>query len=182
MNDLKADVINLSLGFSIAQCDGNKCPLCQHINAYTQMNGILFVSAAGNRCNENTIDCPGKAHEGITVGAVNQSSNQVAAYCSKGVPGVRKPNILTSGSIYFNQEYDEGTSFAAPIVSGVCAAVLSGVAGMNHVDMKNLLYNNATDIKQPTHHQGFGTMNLEKMLEVLSNATDNRQNSGQGQN
>lgn len=181
VNDLKADIINMSLGFQVAHCDGTSCAICQTVSAYANRDNVLFVVAAGNEYIEGTICCPGKAAESITVGATGKTNDEVAAYSSKGMPGSMKPNILSSGSIVYNGKPDSGTSYSAPIVTGVSAAIMSGHSQMGPADIKNLLYSNATDIEQPSHHQGFGVMDVNEMLEVLSNGSGNGQSSGQSE-
>lgn len=95
-------------------------------------------------------------------------------------PRNKKPNILTAGSIYYNGEYSEGTSYSTPIVTGVLAAVKSRKP-LSSSQMKDLLYSTADDIDQPFHHQGFGLMNLDRIMEVISDGENNSQIEGQGE-
>jgi subtilisin family serine protease len=177
----KADVINLSLGFNIEKCDAsNPCTLCETINYYTQNQGKLFVVAAGNVGKENSIQCPGKSQEAVTVGSIKEQSLELADYSSRGVPGVKNPNIITSGSIYYNQEWDAGTSYSAPILSGVMSALLPSV-NKNVTKLKSYVYNSAKDIGLPEHHQGFGLLDIDSLLEVLTIDQSNSKGKGQGQ-
>lgn len=178
VNTLQADIINLSVGFQRSACQGVSCPLCDHVNAYAQQGKVLFVTAAGNDGGEGTIDCPGKAFESVTVGAITQTSNEIAAYSSKGHEGQRKPNILSSGSIYFNGIYDEGTSYSTPVVTGVCASLFDKIK--KPAELKDLIYSTAQDLHKPFHHQGFGLMNVDRILEVLADGESVTQSEGQG--
>ncbi|MDF9540335.1 S8/S53 family peptidase [Bacillus cereus] len=178
---VQADIINLSIGFnaSVTNCVATQpCVLCDIINHYTQNNGKLFVTTAGNLGMTNSIQCPGNSQEAVTVGSLNRSGEELASYSSLGVPGIKKPNIITSGSIYFNQEYDQGTSFAAPIITGICASLFHGV----HKDVsttKHYLYSSAKDLGLPEHYQGFGMFDLEKMLEVVCDDQGDSEIEGQ---
>ncbi|MGE7604225.1 S8 family peptidase [Peribacillus sp. NPDC097675] len=183
----KADIINMSIGFnsSVTKCtESNPCTFCEYVNYYTQNSDKLFVVAAGNRGEENKkenlVQCPGNSQEAITVGAIKPHVEQLADYSSPGVAGMKKPNILTSGTIYFNQMLDYGTSFSTPIITGVCATLFSKL--QNSIpDTKSYLYSATIDIGLPEHQQGFGLFNLEKLLEVFINDQSNDQSEGQEQ-
>ncbi|AHC22710.1 S8 family peptidase [Paenibacillus polymyxa] len=178
MNSTNARIINMSLGFGedIAE---DKCPLCESVNAYSRMkDDVVFVVAAGNEGKEGTISRPGKAQEAVTVGAITDKGDAVARYSSKGLPNENKPNILTSGSIYYNQEYDDGTSYSTPIITGVIAALASNNSKPTLSKIKDTLYETADDIQAPRHHQGFGVMNLDRILEVLNYGESNSQVEG----
>jgi subtilisin family serine protease len=177
----KADVINMSLGFTIDSCKPTTpCPLCETINYYSQNMGKVFVAAAGNLGKENSIQCPGNSQEAVTVGSVKQHSLELADYSSRGTPGVKKPNIITSGSIYFNQEYEDGTSFSTPILTGVISALLPSMNKDSSL-VKSYVYKTAKDIGLPEHHQGFGLLDLNKLLEVISNDQSISKSAGQEQ-
>ncbi|MGE7718060.1 S8 family peptidase [Priestia megaterium] len=175
-----ANVINMSLGFEIPSCKkGEGCPICDVVNTYSQLTDVLFVVSAGNGGSEGSITCPGNAQEAITVGSIDERSKAVARHSSKGQPGSNKPNILTSGTIYYNNDYDLGTSFSAPIVTGVSVAVKSKKA-YSSAEIKDLIYSTAEDIHVPTHHQGFGLMDLNRILEVVTD--DKIDNQAERQN
>lgn len=179
---LKADVINLSLGFNMKKpCSGNECPICQIVNAYAVQRGVIFVVAAGNNGEDGdgTINCPGKAQEVITVGSIAQSGVDLAEYSSKGEPDSNKPNIVTTGSLYYNGKYDQGTSYSTPIVTGILAAILS--SGMPPQDAVDLIYSTAQDLGMPKNHQGFGKLDSNRILEVFSSDESNNQSKGQDQ-
>lgn len=175
----KADIINISIGFTHSCSSSSPCALCEHVNYYTRNMDKLFVVAAGNLGNEQSVQCPGNSQEAITVGAIKAySSNEIADYSSRGVAGIKKPNILTSGTIYFNQIHANGTSFATPVITGVCASLVPS-QNKNVSKIKTLLYSSAKDLGLPDHHQGFGLLDLEKLVEVSSN--DQSQSSSKGQ-
>lgn len=179
---IKADIINISIGFKLSCSLQNPCSLCEAVNYYTVNSGKLFVVAAGNVGKENSIECPGNAQESITVGSVNHDSFELAPYSSRGVPGIKKPNIITTGTIYYTegpmQGISNGTSFSTPIVSGVCASLFHEL-DKNISKTKAYLYNTAKDLGLPEHHQGFGLLDLNYLLEVLQNDQGNSKSEGQ---
>ncbi|MEY8345883.1 S8 family peptidase [Niallia circulans] len=181
MASQKVDILNLSLGFDLNCTPDRLCPLCESVNYYTQNENKLFIVAAGNHGRENSIQCPGKSQDAITVGAIKEFQNELASYSSIGVPGVKKPNILTSGTIYFNQRHSSGTSFATPIITGISAAIYSYLS-KSISKTKDSLYTSTNDIGLPDHHQGFGLFDLDKLLEVLLNDKTNDKSKGQEQN
>jgi hypothetical protein len=120
----------------------------------------------------------------ITVGATTDSG-VVAAFSSRGPvrDGRLKPEIAAMGqfvpstwpvNIY---SYNNGTSMAAPAVSGGLALLyqryrqLNGGANPKNVLMKALLCNGALDKGNagPDYQYGFGWMNLLRSVEMLEN-------------
>lgn len=178
-----ASIINMSLGFSIKSCTKeNPCSICEHINYFASNNNIIFVSAAGNSGLEDSVDCPGKALESITVGAIDHvDMTKLANYSSKGKPNGMKPNILTSGAVIVegvdNSNANFGTSFSTPVVSGVVGALSTFKLSPSKVKM--LLYSTAKKVNLPEHHQGFGVLDIDSLVEVFIN--EQSDNKGQGQ-
>lgn len=182
----KSDILNMSLGFNQLGCTPQQpCTLCETVNYYTVNSNKLFIVAAGNSGEENTIQCPGKSQESVTVGSVKSESLELADYSSRGVPGVKKPNIITTGTIYYSsgpsQGYSSGTSFSTPVITGVVAAMFYGL-NMNISKAKSYLYTTAKDIELPEHHQGFGLLDMDSLLEALKNDQSNSKSEGQGPN
>lgn len=116
--DLGARVIQFSL--NVAQTNA--------INAaidYAVQNNVVIVCASGNNYS-SVVSYPASHQNVIAVGAINKS-NQRADFSNYGAslcvvaPGI---DIL---STTLNNEYNsqDGTSFAAPIVSGIAALILS---------------------------------------------------------
>lgn len=171
-----ANIINISCGFErVNKCNG-ECDLCRLVSKISQL-GIAVVVAAGNGGNvENSIDCPGIAEDAVTVGAIDQFY-KLAEYSSCGKPGGLKPNIVTSGKGFIDGKRFEGTSFAAPVISGVLAAILYKAGNINKAI--EYVYKTASDLNLPRHHQGFGCLDLERLVEVICNETDDSKTEGQ---
>lgn len=89
-------------------------------------------------------------------------------------PSALGPSILAAASIFpdatgnFIAEFVSGTSFSAPIVSGVAALLLSH--GVPAGDVKEILYSTATPkgTGVPNDTYGWGLLNAKKALERAS--------------
>ena len=182
------DIINMSIG-ATRRCDGS-CSLCDYINAVVN-EGVTVVTASGNSGHNSghTIDCPGVAEKAITVGAID-NKRKVAGTSGKGLPGMNKPNLLAPGIVSVKMknntgetiEDNSGTSFAAPVVTGVLASLYSVSNQKSGVVTK--LYDSCQPIiGVPKHHQGFGVINLKRLLEVCEyDTTISNPSSGQEKN
>lgn len=124
-NPEPVDIINLSLG------GGGYSQLLEDAVNQAAEKGVILVAAAGN--NSYGINYPAAYENVIAVGAVNSSGSR-ASYSNTGrqldfmAPGGDSSNgILStfpddSGDLY---EYMQGTSMAAPHVSGLTALLMS---------------------------------------------------------
>ncbi|MEV5829273.1 S8 family serine peptidase [Spirillospora sp. NPDC052242] len=129
----RADVVNMSLGG--APTDGTD-PVSLALNDLTAEHGTLFVVAAGNDPQFETVGAPGSAEKALTVGAVD-AADALAEFSSRGPVGdTAKPEIVAPGvdivaaraagtsegtPIDANYTKMSGTSMAAPHVAGAAA-------------------------------------------------------------
>ncbi|AGR47182.1 hypothetical protein JIMMER1_42 [Brevibacillus phage Jimmer1] len=182
-----ANIVNMSISFGRG-CKG-KCELCTYLDLLVDSTGIIVVTAAGNKGQlpVSSIGCPGAAEKVITVGAVDHYK-MLASFSSIGEPGFDKPNILAPGYTEIKMRYpsgfligtDEGTSFATPVVVGVLTSLFSIYLDKSLIITK--MYQTCECIGIPRHEQGFGLLNLEKLVEVCLqddaiSRTDSRQKS-----
>ena len=121
---------------------------------YAVERGILVVNAAGNEQSDGdtSLSAPADVDGVIAVGAVN--SNGVLAYFSSLGPtadGRMKPDLVAPGtSIYLPDVTDpvsidynstnSGTSFAAPLVAGVCALIRQAYPVINASALRDKLF------------------------------------------
>ncbi len=147
-DSLGAQVVNSSLGYnrwddgtgySPADLDGETA-LTSVAAALAVRRGIVVVVAAGNEANGDWhyITMPADADGVIAVGAVDVPGSsegvpQIASFSSRGptADGRIKPDVVAPGSGVVVADLRRGgyarkggTSFAAPLVSGVCALLL----------------------------------------------------------
>ena len=146
-DSLGAQVVNSSLGYNRwddgtgytpADLDGETA-LTSVAAALAVRRGIVVVVAAGNEANRDWhyITVPADADGAIAVGAVGvpgrDGTPQIASFSSRGptADGRIKPDVVAPGSGVAVADLRRGgyvrkggTSFAAPLVSGVCALLL----------------------------------------------------------
>ncbi len=148
-DSMGADIINSSLGYttfddstmnhSYSELDGHTTPASQAASLAAR-KGIIVVVSAGNWGTSPWfyISVPSDAHHILAVGAVD-SNGVPAAFSGRGPTpdgrtkpeiaayGVRVPCFVYAANTPGNARFirASGTSLSAPIVSGLCASLLS---------------------------------------------------------
>lgn len=125
-------VINMSLGINTR----TYTDLDRFVDKFILNNNVTCVVAAGNNSggygdNSTNIVSPGRAYNAITVGNANTLYGS-GMHVSSSYTGDYKPDVVAPGCFYIpgssNEggafSYDCGTSFAAPIVTGIVAQVM----------------------------------------------------------
>ena len=164
--DNGAQIVNLSLAFSsYSEAVAEACD-------YAARNGVLLIAASGNDYFDNFIAFPASLENVIAVGASNQS-DEVSPYSNKGTEldvvapggdltqdidlngvsdGIVAATILDGEWIYYAAE---GTSMAAPFVSGVAALLIAeGVTDVGA--LTDALLNTTIDMGAPGHDTVYG--------------------------
>ena len=162
-NTHPAQVINLSLGNkSYAQCDTATANVLQTLH---DMN-VMVITAAGNDNTQAFYSYPGNCYPTINVGATGFTGDR--AYYSNygqgvdisapggddknpgGAPAVSGGQVLSTlndGTVGLgtpNYDYAEGTSMAAPMVSGIAALLYSVKPNITPNQIWDALKNTAT--------------------------------------
>ena len=152
-----AQIVNLSLGSDAPSVDEDMENL---VNNLYQL-GIITVAAIGNlndQFAEPNTTSPGNCPNAIGVGAVDNNNN-IASFSSRG-PAVWngttyvKPNICAPGvSIYStipsslgNYGYMQGTSQAAPHITGIIALMLQANPQLTQTEILDILVDTADDL------------------------------------
>ncbi len=166
-NPSKRVVINMSLGRD-CQSSGVTQAEQDAINAAWNA-GVLVVASAGNSANSN-LQCPAAANHVIAVSATT-SADTLASFSSYGsfvdiaAPGV---NIYTlSGTSY---GYWSGTSFSAPVVSGVAGLVWSVDPSLTNAEVDQILRDTAENIGSSTFF-GEGRVNADFAVDLASSGS-----------
>ncbi|MGJ3248146.1 MAG: S8 family peptidase [Elainellaceae cyanobacterium] len=141
--DNGAQVINMSLGWS----DSNELASAL---AYAASHNVITVSAAGNQ-GEASPGTPAyySTHYGLSVGAIDYSG-RIANFSNRAGSDWRMQHLVAPGvDIYSTLPGDRyglknGTSMAAPHVSGVVALMLSANLYLTHAQVRSILTNSAT--------------------------------------
>ncbi|MGI8691197.1 MAG: S8 family serine peptidase [Thermomicrobiales bacterium] len=172
--DHGATVINLSLGgpdFSQA--------VAREIG-YARSRNVTIVAAAGNEPSER--DYPADDQNVITVGASDENNNpadftSVVNKVDVAAPGVNIAAYLPekSADLYVTS----GTSFSAPIVSGVVALMQSVKPGLKQEEALTALKNTARDIGTPgpDPQSGAGLVNAAGAVKAVQGAALSTQQS-----
>ena len=137
--DAGARVVNLSLA-------GTATPDVQDAVNYARTQGVLVVAAAGNE-SVSTPTYPA-AFEGVLAVAATTPTNERASFSNYGswvdlsAPG----SNIASTTLGDNYGLGAGTSFAAPIVSGIAALLAGTTAGSNGDQISTRLKQTATPL------------------------------------
>lgn len=189
-----ADIINSSLGYTVfdepAQSytyndlDGNTTVVARAANmAFSR--GILVVNSAGNYGSQNWkyIGSPADAHGALAVGGTNSEGSR-ASFSSVGptADGRVKPQVMaqaqavsvvnTMGSI----GNANGTSFSAPIISGMAACLWQMFPDASNTQIKQAIIRSADKYLIPDSLYGFGIPNFNYAITFLETELEDTEN------
>jgi len=173
-DSLGADIVSSSLGYTdwytYEDMDGNTA-VCTQAADLAVSKGIVVVNAAGNErpYSWHYIIAPADRDSVIAVGAVNLSG-QIASFSSAGptYDGRIKPDVCALGvgvycaSAYGSYKYLGGTSYATPLVAGVCALLLEANPDLNPIQVREALWTTASQADNPDTLYGYGIVNASK--------------------
>ncbi|MFX0207367.1 MAG: S8 family serine peptidase [Candidatus Hodarchaeota archaeon] len=166
-----ADVINISLGQYHNLASGLRDEV---INYVTVIHNIVFSVSAGNSGtsygDRGTLNNPSTALQCIATTASDISGTNIAPFASRGPkvdyslkPDITAPGINTPG---------QGTSFAAPIVAGGAALLISYLKneGLSYTagTVKAALLAGARTLNRPIWEEGTGFINITRSIEILN--------------
>ena len=178
------DIINSSLGYSTfddstqnhryEDMDGHTTPVSKAA-AMAAAKGMLVISSAGNLADQNWqyISAPADADSIISVGAVDP--NQRYAYFSSTGPtydGRVKPELAAQGIATVVQDIDSsfvmanGTSFSAPIITGLTACLWQKYPNLSNVQIIHKLIRSAHQYASPDSLLIYGIPNFSVAGDV----------------
>ncbi|MBE5922242.1 MAG: peptidase S8 [Lachnospiraceae bacterium] len=172
-------IANISIG-TFADASEEDDELIAAVN-YLWDNGIVVVAASGNNGpGRGSITVPGSSRKVITVGASDdEESIYIGGRMKSKYSGcgptkdscIVKPEIVAPGSKimslshrYYGYTVKSGTSMATPVAAGAIALLLQKYPDMSPKDVKKILYQSSKDIGLPKEKQGWGMIELQKML------------------
>ncbi len=163
-----ADVVASSLGYidwyTNDQLDGTTA-LCTRAADIAAAHGIVVVNSAGNRGLSGLV-APADGDSVLAIGAVDRTGF-IASFSSRGptADGRIKPDFTAMGmdvrSVSGTTGYGayNGTSYAAPIVAGVCALLLELHPAWSPMEMRDTLRATSSRSEAPDNTYGWGIPN-----------------------
>jgi len=185
--------LSLSVPHDVANYACGRTPVCEECERVVA-GGVVVVTAAGNRGFDKRerepsafgdyryiiITDPGNADAVITVGSTHRMlpHNYGVSYFSSRGPtgdGRRKPDLVAPGeridSCALNDYYGtmDGTSMAAPHVSGAAALLLARHRELigNPRRVKEILARTATDLGREPRFQGAGMVDVLRAIQSI---------------
>jgi serine protease AprX len=185
--------LSLSLLHDVENFACGRTPICDECERLVA-SGVVVVAAAGNRGYERvltsggeleayraiSITDPGNAESAITVGSTHRFEPHtygVSYFSSRGPTGDGriKPDLLAPGervySTVLNDAYaaKDGTSMAAPHVSGVAALLMARHREFlgQPARVKKILVSTATDLGRERYFQGAGMIDALRALQSV---------------
>ncbi len=177
------DIITSSLGYfsfdekkmnySTTQLDGHTALISQGATMAARKGILVFCSAGNEGASDwGTITVPADAEEILTVGAVDKKK-QRCPFSSTGytVDGRIKPDVVALGTRCAVIEpsgklsFANGTSFATPILAGICACAWQALPWHTSKRMMQLILEYASNYKNPNLQIGYGIPDLFLMYK-----------------
>lgn len=185
--------LSLAIPHDVTNYACGRTPVCVECETLVN-NGVVVVAAAGNTGynifktkdrelplhTETSIADPGNAEAVITVGSTHrlEPHNYGVSYFSSRGPtgdGRMKPDLVAPGEKIegpiCNQEFAtlEGTSMAAPHVSGAAALLMARFPELigNPKRIKQIMCDTATDLGRERAYQGRGLVDVLRALQSV---------------
>lgn len=182
--------ISMSIPHDVRNYACGATPVCVACDRLVN-SGVVVVAAAGNRgWNEqeigfgNFVHCsitdPGNAQQVLTVGATHRQKPHtygVSYFSSRGPTGDGriKPDLVAPGEKIQgpvrgdSDDYLDGTSMAAPFVSGAAAMLMARHRELigDAVRVKKVLCDSATDLGRERYFQGHGLVDVLRAIQSV---------------
>jgi len=180
------DIINTSLGYyefdspskDYTYNDLNASTRVSRASDIASSKGMLIITSAGNEGNGSWryIGTPADAKHCIAVGAMTADSIK-AGFSSFGptADGRVKPDITAQGVAVAVQNSSDGisngngTSFSAPVVSGLAACLWQAMPDKSAAEIRDLIIKSGHQYTKPDDKMGYGIANFQLAYHVNVN-------------
>ncbi|MCA6077927.1 S8 family serine peptidase [Fulvivirga sedimenti] len=168
-------IINSSLGYAdghdnpdedYAQedADGRSSALTKAAEIAVNEKGLLIIMSAGNSGNESfsVVNIPADAPGVLAIGATNLMHWTRQNYSSIGkytLP-VIKPDVSCYSA--------SGTSFSAPVITGMAACILQSDSTLTNVQISEIIRRSANLRYFPNNFIGYGVPDSRRVLDMIS--------------
>lgn len=180
-------ILNISIGIGHIENEERMQGLLKAVDEAWD-EGLVVVCAAGNMGPEPmTISPLGAGRKVITVGCheggyFREKRSLCETYSGRGPSpfAVKKPDVVAPGTdiVSCNAAFrlnfrgyknayvkKSGTSMATPIVTGAAALLLQKYPELTNEQVKRKINYSATDMHEPWTKQGWGMVNIEKLIK-----------------
>jgi subtilisin family serine protease len=189
-DSLGTDIINSSLGYNTfddttmnytyAQMDGKTAVITKGAELAAN-KGMLVVVSVGNEGSNSwkKLVAPADGDSVLSVGAVNPASQH--AYFSSDGPsadGRIKPEVAAPGSpavivsALNNVTSGDGTSYSAPLVTGLAAGVWQAYPDLNNMELREVIEKGSSQYSTPDTLLGYGIPDFKKIQSVITALSD----------
>lgn len=173
-------VVNISVGSLGKKSMSENSALVKGVDAAWDAGLVVVVAAGNNGPGQRTITTPGISRKVITVGCsddykeVDVAGNKMIDYSGRGPTSacILKPDIVAPGSNIVScagrkggYTRKSGTSMSTPLVSGAIALLLEKYPEMTNLEVKLRLREKAVDLGLPRNQQGWGLLDVERLVE-----------------
>lgn len=167
-------LVNISLGYSedfnnpeenhlALEMDGTTTALSRAVEIAATKKGMLIVVAAGNdgMTDWKTVSVPADAEHALTVGASKWEVWDKMDFSSTGpeFTSFVKPDLAVYAT--------GGTSFAAPVVTGIAACMWQYDTTLTNVQIINLLQQAGHFYPYPNNYVGYGVPLLPRLWQLM---------------
>jgi hypothetical protein len=177
LDSLGVRLVNTSLGYAEhftnpqenyqpQQMDGKTTLISRFAQIATQEKGMILVVSAGNEGdnpNWRVITAPADAPDVIAVGANQAKARMKMYYSSVG------PEFLDYVKPEITCHADLGTSFAAPVITGMLACLLEKKPQLQTQEIRQILLQSGHLYPFGNNYVGFGVPQAELALQLLDN-------------
>lgn len=178
--ELGIRVVNISVGSFSRRGMSENSALVKGVDAAWDAGLVVVVAAGNNGPGQRTITTPGISRKVITVGCsddykeVDVAGSRMIDYSGRGPTDacILKPDIVAPGSNIIScanrkggYARKSGTSMSTPLVSGAIALLLERYPDMTNRDVKLRLRERAVDLGLPRNQQGWGLLDVERLVE-----------------
>ncbi|OJJ21889.1 hypothetical protein BKI52_14300 [marine bacterium AO1-C] len=179
MDSVGVRIVNTSLGYSTGftdsredykpkEMDGKTSKISRAVDIAVKQKGLVIIVAAGNEGDIRSwriVSTPGDAREAISVGATNLKMRTKASYSSIGpdfLPYL-KPNVSCFSS--------NGTSFSAPVISGLAACLLQKKPSLKNTELRDIIEKSAHLYPYGNNFIGYGIPQADVALKMIEDNT-----------
>ena len=172
-------ILNISVGAGGRKKINENSALVRGVNRAWDAGLVVVVAAGNNGPRRMSVTTPGISRKVITVGCSDDDrevlvgGKKMVDYSGRGptVECICKPDLVAPGCRVVScaaarNQYaiKSGTSMSTPIVSGAIALLLEKYPEMTNRDVKLKLRESCRDIGLPRNQQGWGILDMERLL------------------